>query len=81
MKKQWLSLVMLALGVGLVQVSSVENKDDAEKDGKENRILGLVAVLLSCCTSGFAGVYFEKVEGNASRGPRGAKGLGNDSGD
>lgn len=79
MKKQWLSLVMLALGVGLVQVSSVESKDDDVKDGKENRILGLVAVLLSCCTSGFAGVYFEKVEGKASRRSRGAKGLRNNS--
>lgn len=74
--KQWGALAMLALGVGLVQVSSSSSKsssdseddgagiDDAEgdEDGSgQNPLLGLVMVLLACCTSGFAGVYFEKV--------------------
>ncbi|CAM9566023.1 unnamed protein product [Ectocarpus sp. 8 AP-2014] len=74
--KQWGALAMLALGVGLVQVSSNSSKssgdseddgagiDDAEgdEDGSgQNPLLGLVMVLLACCTSGFAGVYFEKV--------------------
>ncbi|CAB1102017.1 unnamed protein product [Ectocarpus sp. CCAP 1310/34] len=74
--KQWGALAMLAVGVGLVQVSSSSSQssgdseddgvgiDDAEgdEDGSgQNPLLGLVMVLLACCTSGFAGVYFEKV--------------------
>lgn len=66
--KQWGALAMLALGVGLVQVSnSTSGKDDDdsgdEGDGGDGQdpLLGLVAVLMACCTSGFAGVYFEKV--------------------
>lgn len=60
--KQWGALAMLALGVGLVQIASKTGGDDDEskKDGQDP-VLGLVAVLMSCCTSGFAGVYFEKV--------------------
>lgn len=51
---------MLALGVGLVQMS---NSDDGEKDPADgqNPLLGFVAIMMSCCTSGFAGVYFEMV--------------------
>merc|ERR1712173_511826 len=29
--------------------------------GEQNTMLGLSAVLAACCSSGFAGVYFEKV--------------------
>lgn len=63
LRKQWGALAMLALGVGLVQVSGSNEEgkqDDGENDG-QNPLLGLVAVLMACCTSGFAGVYFEKV--------------------
>lgn len=37
--------------------------DDDNKDPKDdqNPLLGFVAIMMSCCTSGFAGVYFEKV--------------------
>lgn len=54
---QWLSIVALAVGVALVQVSQMESAGD----GKENSISGLLSVILGCCTSGFAGVYFEMV--------------------
>ena len=64
--KQWGALAMLALGVGLVQVSgSSSGKDDDDSGGDagggQDPLLGLAAVLMACCTSGFAGVYFEKV--------------------
>lgn len=67
--KQWGALAMLALGVGLVQVSSSgsdkDGGDDSAGDGqdgdRQDPLLGLAAVLMACCTSGFAGVYFEKV--------------------
>ena len=78
MLKQWLALAMLALGVGLVQISSVEDKGedkngdgDGDDAGKENPFLGLVAVLSACCTSGFAGVYFEKVQRGERKKKRG----------
>lgn len=58
--RQWIALAMLALGVGLVQVSRSDDEEKDPKDG-QNPLLGFVAVMMSCCTSGFAGVYFEKV--------------------
>lgn len=70
---------MLALGVGLVQISSSSSGssssdsevpedadsaallDEGDSGDRQNPLLGLVMVLMACCTSGFAGVYFEKV--------------------
>ena len=63
--KQWGALAMLAIGVGLVQVSTSSSQDKGDKKGesgdRQEPLVGLVAVLMACCTSGFAGVYFEKV--------------------
>ncbi len=53
---QWGSLVVLFVGVALVQVQgggSSKGTDD------QNQFIGLVAVIVSCLSSGFAGVYFE----------------------
>jgi len=57
---KWLSLVILTLGVAIVQVSGSRDKDSDEKDA-QNRFLGLAAVLCAACTSGFSGVYFERI--------------------
>ncbi len=54
---QWSSIVALTLGVALVQLSQTSGAGD----GKSNSIMGLLSVVLGCCTSGFAGVYFEMV--------------------
>ena len=54
---QWISIMSLAVGVALVQLSQVN--EDANT--QTNSIAGLVSVMLSCLTSGFAGVYFEMV--------------------
>lgn len=55
---QWISVVALALGVALVQLSqSVHSGSDT----KTNSVAGLISVLCGCLTSGFAGVYFEMV--------------------
>jgi len=55
---KWTSLIVLVGGVSLVQLSGL--KDDGDnKNG--NYVVGLTAVLVACCSSGFAGVYFEKV--------------------
>lgn len=54
---QWISVLSLAIGVALVQLSQGNDKGD----DKVNSIAGLLSVVLSCLTSGFAGVYFEMV--------------------
>uniref|UniRef100_A0A7S1TRQ5 CMP-sialic acid transporter n=1 Tax=Phaeomonas parva TaxID=124430 RepID=A0A7S1TRQ5_9STRA len=60
-KRQWLALLVLALGVSAVQISQIAAKPDADAAGKRNPVIGAFAVLAACCTSGFAGVYFEMV--------------------
>eukprot|EP00581_Thalassiosira_minuscula_P011207 CAMPEP_0183723154 /NCGR_PEP_ID=MMETSP0737-20130205/14843_1 /TAXON_ID=385413 /ORGANISM="Thalassiosira miniscula, Strain CCMP1093" /LENGTH=379 /DNA_ID=CAMNT_0025953407 /DNA_START=223 /DNA_END=1363 /DNA_ORIENTATION=+ len=61
-KTKWASLVVLTCGVAVVQVSgSTDRKSSAEDDDDRNRLVGLVAVLSAACTSGFSGVYFERI--------------------
>lgn len=55
---QWIAIVVLAIGVGIVQVSQINEENTEQKD---DSILGLIAVGIGCVTSGFAGVYFELV--------------------
>lgn len=57
---KWFSLVILTIGVAIVQVSG-SGDHHASSDNKHNRLVGLVAVLCAACTSGFSGVYFEKI--------------------
>ena len=57
---QWLAITGLTCGVALVQIS----QQDVELDSstiKNNSFLGFITVLCGCITSGFAGVYFEKI--------------------
>lgn len=58
----WLALLLLTAGVALVQYPSGDSpsKTAAHHDTSDN-ILGLGAVLAACFSSGFAGVYFEKI--------------------
>ena len=58
---QWFSILLLAAGVGLVQLSfpsSVTVKAATSLLAENNYFIGLIAVLVSCFTSGYAGVYF-----------------------
>lgn len=57
---QWGSLIILTVGVSLAQLSTTNSND-----AKTNTVSGFVAVILAACTSGFAGVYFEKILKNA----------------
>jgi UDP-sugar transporter A1/2/3 len=57
-KLKWVSLVMLTVGIGLVQIST--NTADSHNSA-QNSVQGLVAVLAACILSGMAGVYFEKL--------------------
>ncbi|XP_026169135.1 solute carrier family 35 member A3b [Mastacembelus armatus] len=59
---QWLSLLFLMAGVTLVQWPT-ESQGDSEQTilHKGHKFVGLMAVLMACVSSGFAGVYFEKL--------------------
>eukprot|EP00550_Attheya_septentrionalis_P011761 CAMPEP_0198304154 /NCGR_PEP_ID=MMETSP1449-20131203/57256_1 /TAXON_ID=420275 /ORGANISM="Attheya septentrionalis, Strain CCMP2084" /LENGTH=416 /DNA_ID=CAMNT_0044006669 /DNA_START=8 /DNA_END=1258 /DNA_ORIENTATION=+ len=61
---KWMSLVILTIGVAIVQLSGSGDKHHhvaSEDEASRNRMVGLVAVLCAACTSGFAGVYFERI--------------------
>lgn len=60
---QWISLLLLFTGVAIVQVAQdgSKKKEAIESAGAQNYVKGLVAVVVSCLSSGFAGVYFEKI--------------------
>jgi UDP-sugar transporter A1/2/3 len=63
--EQIFSLVMLTTGVALVQYAEMMETGDLNKKANKNKeddpVLGLMCVLLACFSSGFAGVYLEKV--------------------
>ncbi|XP_056121269.1 UDP-galactose translocator [Rhinichthys klamathensis goyatoka] len=61
-KIQWISLVLLFAGVAIVQVDQESGKQKEALTGiNQNYFKGLVSVIVSCLSSGFAGVYFEKI--------------------
>ena len=57
-KLQWGSIIALTAGIAIVQLSQSKSSSVSEN---QNKMIGLICVLSSACTSGFAGVYFEKV--------------------
>ncbi|KAM9350100.1 solute carrier family 35 member A3b [Symphorus nematophorus] len=59
---QWLSLLFLMAGVTLVQWPTESESDSEQKIlTASSQFVGLMAVLMACVSSGFAGVYFEKI--------------------
>ncbi|XP_030640488.1 UDP-galactose translocator [Chanos chanos] len=62
-KVQWVSLLLLFVGVAVVQVQQEggKPKETTVSATSQNYAKGLVAVVVSCLSSGFAGVYFEKI--------------------
>ncbi|NP_001089850.2 uncharacterized protein LOC734916 [Xenopus laevis] len=57
---QWGSLVILFAGVAIVQAEQSGGKESVADSG-QSYVVGLVAVAISCLSSGFAGVYFERI--------------------
>ncbi|CAO4370696.1 unnamed protein product [Caenorhabditis nigoni] len=60
--RRWMAICLLMFGVAFVQMNNApaaESKQSGEK--AENYIIGLSAVLATCVTAGFAGVWFEKM--------------------
>ena len=62
---QIISLVMLFFGVSLIQLQNI-NYFKASNDEEKNALLGLACVMISSFSSGFAGVYFEKILRNSN---------------
>ena len=61
---QWLSLLFLSIGVGIVQIQTgMDNHGAVGRDisAGMNPMKGFTAVVFACFTSGLAGVYFEMV--------------------
>lgn len=54
-------MVILTVGVAIVQVSGSGDHHTHTHAEDHNRLVGLVSVLCAACTSGFSGVYFEKI--------------------
>ncbi|XP_065573626.1 UDP-N-acetylglucosamine transporter-like [Artemia franciscana] len=60
--RQWVALFILMTGVICVQLPTGASKiPDATSIQSHQKIIGLVAVLISCLSSGFAGVFYEKL--------------------
>ncbi|XP_071818264.1 UDP-N-acetylglucosamine transporter-like isoform X1 [Apostichopus japonicus] len=62
-KMQWLALLLLFVGVAIVQIQPSDPTKAAQEKTSQSQsaYTGMVAVLVSCISSGFAGVYFEKI--------------------
>lgn len=55
-RREWFATGALALGVGMVESSQHEIVPHTASNA-----VGVVSVIFACLTSGFAGVYFEKI--------------------
>lgn len=59
---QWVSLLLLMAGVTLVQWPTESGSVSEQRVlSAGSQFVGLIAVLMACVSSGFAGVYFEKI--------------------
>jgi len=57
----WGGLAVLALGCILVNLDQASAKTSTPQAGLDKQILGIVFTITAACTSGLAGVYFEKL--------------------
>lgn len=62
-RRQWCALFLLFVGVSLVQLPQEGAKGSRPdgQPGEANRLLGLLSVIACCLSSGFSGVYFERL--------------------
>ncbi|EJD74349.1 UGT1 protein [Loa loa] len=64
--QKWISLLLLTVGVALVQLPDDFGKITSSTTSSalstdSDKMVGLITVIAACFSSGFAGVYFEKV--------------------
>ena len=55
------TLIRVCVSSFCTQMPADSSKTAAEVPKLGNQTIGLIAVLSACCSSGFAGVYFEKI--------------------
>lgn len=69
-KRQKLSMLVLFIGCGLVQLSTLDQSSSSKHDASGSGVVGgLLAILLACLTSGFSAVYLERaIKGAATNG-------------
>lgn len=58
--RQWVSLLLLTAGVVLVQMPQMTG-DSANIENDQDYILGFFSVVTACFSSGFAGVFYERL--------------------
>ncbi|CAJ0585076.1 unnamed protein product, partial [Mesorhabditis spiculigera] len=59
--KRWVAIFLLFVGVAFVQLDTIQQKSVVKAGNVENYFVGIIAVLSTCFTAGFAGVYYEKM--------------------
>ncbi|VDP32708.1 unnamed protein product [Heligmosomoides polygyrus] len=65
-KTRWAAILLLFIGVAAVQLN---NTHDTGTEKRGNYLIGITAVLATCVTAGFAGVYFEMLLKNGGATP------------
>eukprot|EP00092_Neocalanus_flemingeri_P010399 GFUD01011209.1.p1 GENE.GFUD01011209.1~~GFUD01011209.1.p1 ORF type:complete len:398 (+),score=108.83 GFUD01011209.1:222-1415(+) len=65
--KQWVSLLLLMGGVALVQMPTMASSPLLSAQEQQDQLIGFVAVLTACFSSGFAGVFYEKLVKQSSQ--------------
>ena len=59
---QWLSLLILIVGVAMVQLSDAKESNVSSATAQnQNKFFGFCVALFACFLSGLAGIYFEKI--------------------
>lgn len=62
-RTKWIAILILTIGVAIVETSGSGDKQSqgAGYESSRERLVGIIAVICAACTSGFSGVYFERV--------------------
>jgi UDP-sugar transporter A1/2/3 len=69
--RHWSALFLLTAGVACVQLASVSESNQEAKGEASSAWMGFAALLINSASSGFAGIYFERlVKGTAPKPPR-----------
>lgn len=65
MMRQWISLLLLVVGVVLVQIPQIDNEPSS--GDPQDSLLGFIAVVVASFSSGFAGVFYERLVKQSSQ--------------
>lgn len=60
-RTKWISLIILTVGVSLTELDAHKVNKSSSSSEDQSPTLGFLCVLMACLTSGFAGVWFEKI--------------------